>query len=75
MARPLGSKHKNQAKKIRRVTLNDLAHFTIKSITPKANQSLDLTGVFTHLKGVRLSERLTGQSGFSTCLAKILYIF
>lgn len=46
------------------MTLEDLAHFTIKSIAPKENQSLELTGVFTHLKGVRLSKRINGTVGF-----------
>lgn len=63
MASPPAAKLK-KSKKIRRVTLNDLAHFTIKSITRKANQSLELTGVFTHLKGIRLSEATDGTVGF-----------
>jgi hypothetical protein len=58
------NKLKKQVEKNRRVTLDDLAHFTIKSITPETNQSLELTGVFTHLKGVRLSEERDGTVGF-----------
>lgn len=46
------------------MTLDDLAHFTIKSITPMANQSVELTGAFSHLKGVRLSEATDGTVGF-----------
>ncbi|HKW64250.1 MAG TPA: hypothetical protein VJN89_16980 [Candidatus Acidoferrum sp.] len=46
------------------MTLDDLAHFKIKSISPKANRTLELAGVFTDLKGVRLSEDTDRTVGF-----------
>ena len=46
------------------MTLADIAHFTVKAIKPTTNQTVELTGVFTHLKGVRLSRPTDGAVGF-----------
>jgi len=62
---PRNNKKRNkQVKKNARVTLEDLAHFAIKSITPMANQSVELTGVFSHFRGVRLPKDRDGTVGF-----------
>jgi hypothetical protein len=55
---------KSRRENSRPVTLHDLAHFTVEAIEPKANQTLELSGVFTHLKGVRLSEATDRTVGF-----------
>ena len=47
-----------------RVTLRDLAHFTIRSVRRASNNTQELDGVFTHLTGVRLSEDTDRTVGF-----------
>ena len=60
----LGKKARIRDEKSSPVTLRDLAHFKIEAIEPKPNQTLELSGAFTHLKGVRLSEDTDGTVGF-----------
>jgi hypothetical protein len=46
------------------VTLRKLARFTIQSVQRAAKKTVELQGVFSHLTGVRLSEKTDGTVGF-----------
>jgi hypothetical protein len=55
---------RRHAGKAGRVTLRKLAHFAIQSVQRAANKTVELQGVFSHLTGVRLSEKTDRTVGF-----------
>jgi hypothetical protein len=57
-------KSKRHSGKLGRVTLRELAHFTIQSVQRAANKTQELQGGFTHLLGVRLSQKTDRTVGF-----------
>jgi hypothetical protein len=58
------AKRRTRREKSDRVTLGKLAHFTIQSVRRAANKTVELQGIFTHLTGVRLSEKTDRTVGF-----------
>jgi hypothetical protein len=64
VAKRLPKAPKSKRRTLRRVTLGDLASFKINAIEPTANGSFDLSGEFTHLKGVRLEQDTDRTVGF-----------